>query len=61
MSLSGRCRRPRYALNRATTYGTWVNLNGVCINDICGSGFESKSAPTSSSHGLADILMGAVE
>lgn len=37
-----------YALNRATTYGKWVNLNGVCINAICGSGFTSKSANVSS-------------
>jgi len=32
------------ALNRATTYGKWVNLNGVCVNAICGSGFTSKAA-----------------
>ena len=31
------------ALNRATTYGKWVNLNGVCINAICGSGFTSTN------------------
>lgn len=47
-----------HALNRATTYGTWVNLSGVCINDICGGGFTSKSAPAVS-RGVADILLGA--
>jgi phospholipid/cholesterol/gamma-HCH transport system substrate-binding protein len=36
------------ALNRATTYGKWVNLSGVCINGTCGSGFTSKSASLSS-------------
>jgi phospholipid/cholesterol/gamma-HCH transport system substrate-binding protein len=36
-----------YALNRATTYGTWVNLSAVCLNDICGSGFTSTSAEAS--------------
>ena len=33
-----------HALNRATTYGKWANLNVVCINDICGPGFESATA-----------------
>jgi phospholipid/cholesterol/gamma-HCH transport system substrate-binding protein len=32
------------ALDRATTYGEWTNLNGVCVNSVCGSGFTSKSA-----------------
>ncbi len=36
------------ALNRATTYGKWANLNGVCINAICGTGFTSKNASISS-------------
>ena len=40
---SRRCRRRSHALNRATTYGAWVNLNAVCINDICGAGFTSTS------------------
>ena len=35
------------ALNRATTYGKWVNLNGVCINQLCGSGFSSASSISS--------------
>jgi phospholipid/cholesterol/gamma-HCH transport system substrate-binding protein len=37
------------ALNRATTYGKWVNLNGVCINGLCGPGFTSDAAVTSKS------------
>ena len=36
------------ALNRATTYGTWTNLNGVCINGICGAGFTSTNSSISS-------------
>ncbi len=32
------------ALNRATTYGEWVNLNGVCVNSLCGGGFTSKNS-----------------
>jgi len=36
------------ALNRATTYGSWVNLDGVCVNAICGSGFTSKATAISS-------------
>ena len=32
------------ALNRATTYGEWANLNGVCINGICAEGFSSDAA-----------------
>jgi phospholipid/cholesterol/gamma-HCH transport system substrate-binding protein len=31
------------ALDRATTYGEWANLNGVCINGVCGAGFSSNS------------------
>ena len=34
-----------HALNRATTYGHWLNLNIVCLNDICGAGFESEDPP----------------
>jgi phospholipid/cholesterol/gamma-HCH transport system substrate-binding protein len=45
-----------YALNRATTYGTWVNLNAVCLNDICGAGFTSTSGPRTTPSALADIL-----
>jgi phospholipid/cholesterol/gamma-HCH transport system substrate-binding protein len=54
-----------YALNRATTYGTWVNLSAVCINDICGPGFTSTSNARSRENaaagleGVADVLMGA--
>jgi phospholipid/cholesterol/gamma-HCH transport system substrate-binding protein len=32
------------ALDRATTYGEWANLNGVCVNGICASGFSSDAA-----------------
>ncbi len=49
-----------YALNRATTYGTWVNLSAVCLNDICGSGFTSTS-DAASSRNVADILMGVTK
>lgn len=38
-----------YALNRATTYGHWLNLNVVCLNDICGAGFESEDPPAGAS------------
>lgn len=31
------------ALNRATTYGEWANLIGVCVNGICEPGFSSTS------------------
>ena len=31
------------ALDRATTYGEWVNLNGVCLNGICASGFTTAT------------------
>jgi phospholipid/cholesterol/gamma-HCH transport system substrate-binding protein len=50
------------ALDRATTYGTWVNLNGVCINDICGPGFTPTSAPAderSDITSLTQILLAA--
>jgi phospholipid/cholesterol/gamma-HCH transport system substrate-binding protein len=47
-----------YALNRATTYGTWVNLSAVCVNDICGGGFSSSSTSAPSGAGAADILLG---
>lgn len=42
-----------HALSRATTYGTWVNLNIVCLNDICGPGFTSKSAAAPRDEGRA--------
>jgi len=45
------------ALSRATTYGKWVNLNGVCINGICGAGFSSTEAPLSSS--VSDMFLAA--
>jgi phospholipid/cholesterol/gamma-HCH transport system substrate-binding protein len=32
------------ALDRATTYGEWVNLDGVCLQGICASGFQSSAA-----------------
>jgi ABC-type transporter Mla subunit MlaD len=35
------------ALSRVTTYGKWVNLNGVCINGTCGAGFSSDDRTTS--------------
>jgi phospholipid/cholesterol/gamma-HCH transport system substrate-binding protein len=38
-----------HALLRATTYGKWVNLNIVCLNDICGPGFESPTSTTATS------------
>ena len=31
------------ALDRATTYGEWANLNGVCLNGICAEGFSSSA------------------
>ena len=37
------------ALSRATTYGTWANLDVVCLNGLCGSGFTSKSKAASAS------------
>ena len=43
------------ALDRATTYGEWANLNGVCVNGICGAGFSSNSAGT-----LADTIAGGM-
>jgi hypothetical protein len=43
------------ALDRATTYGEWANLNGVCINGICGAGFSSNSAGT-----LANAVAGGM-
>ena len=38
-------------LDRATTYGEWANLNGVCVQGVCAAGFSSASA---------DDLAGAV-
>jgi phospholipid/cholesterol/gamma-HCH transport system substrate-binding protein len=56
-----------YALNRATTYGEWANLNVVCLNGLCGPGFEagsttaSKPRPTpSTAADLTDLLLLAV-
>ena len=52
-----------HALLRTTTYGKWVNLNIVCLNQICGAGFGSASArrATRSDHeALAAMLMGSV-
>ena len=37
------------ALDRATTYGEWANLNGVCINGVCGAGFSSDATGSSAS------------
>ena len=49
-----------HALNRATTYGEWGNLNAVCINDICGSGFSSSAVSASpDANGLARLLLGS--
>lgn len=45
-----------YALNRATTYGKWANLSVVCINDICGPGFEPAGKGSSTSE-LAQLLL----
>ena len=51
--------RTVHALNRATTYGEWGNLNAVCINDICGSGFSSSGVSASrDGDGLARLLLG---
>ncbi len=47
-----------YALNRATTYGEWGNLNAVCVNDICGSGFESTGATAREPDALGALLLG---
>jgi phospholipid/cholesterol/gamma-HCH transport system substrate-binding protein len=46
-----------YSLNRATTYGHWLNLNVVCLNDICGAGFESQDPPATTRRALAAMLM----
>jgi phospholipid/cholesterol/gamma-HCH transport system substrate-binding protein len=51
-----------HALLRATTYGKWVNLNIVCLNQICGAGFGSSSqtrATRSDHRALAAMLMGS--
>jgi phospholipid/cholesterol/gamma-HCH transport system substrate-binding protein len=42
-----------HALNRATTYGEWVNLNGVCINGLCGPGFSTGEAGAATSSSAA--------
>jgi hypothetical protein len=42
-------------LDRATTYGEWVNLDGVCLQGICASGFQSSAAgkyATASAEGM---------
>lgn len=54
------------AINRATTYGEWVNLSVVCINGLCGPGFEASSeedAPSTSPvpADLTDVLMLGME
>lgn len=48
-----------YALNRATTYGPWVNLSVVCINGICGEGFgpASTTGRRNSVRNLAGMLL----
>jgi phospholipid/cholesterol/gamma-HCH transport system substrate-binding protein len=51
-----------YALNRATTYGEWVNLSVVCINGLCGPGFETDAEQTSARRSpspseLSDVLL----
>lgn len=49
-----------YALNRATTYGEWANLNVVCINGLCGPGFgtlSTESTSRSSDSELSDLLL----
>ncbi len=47
-----------HALNRATTYGEWVNLSIVCLQDLCGPGFNAEATQASpSSSDLADILL----
>jgi phospholipid/cholesterol/gamma-HCH transport system substrate-binding protein len=46
-----------HALNRATTYGEWANLSGVCINDICGAGFTSSGVSNDRKASLAAFLM----
>ncbi len=51
-----------HALLRATTYGKWVNLNIVCLNQICGAGFGSASttkATRSDQNALAAMLVGS--
>jgi phospholipid/cholesterol/gamma-HCH transport system substrate-binding protein len=48
-----------HALNRATTYGEWVNLSAVCLNDICGAGFTSSGVEADRQAALSDLLMGA--
>jgi phospholipid/cholesterol/gamma-HCH transport system substrate-binding protein len=43
-------------LDRATTYGEWANLNGVCINGICGAGFSSPGSDE-----LASAIAGGMQ
>lgn len=42
-----------HALNRATTYGEWANLHGVCVAGVCAPGFSSTEARAG---GLVDIV-----
>ncbi len=46
-----------HGLNRATTYGEWANLNAVCVDGFCESGFDSA---TVRGGGLPDILRAAI-
>ena len=49
-----------HALNRATTYGEWGNLNAVCINDLCASGFSSSDMSAARDRaGLLRLLLGS--
>ncbi|MGH2760315.1 MAG: MCE family protein [Actinomycetota bacterium] len=54
-----------HALNRATTYGEWVSLSVVCINGLCGPGFESSAeeagASLSPAANLGDVLLLGME
>jgi len=51
-----------HALSRATTYGKWVNLNIVCLNQICGPGFGSATTTQATAvdrKALSDFLLEA--
>ncbi len=55
-----------HALNRATTYGEWVNLSVVCINGLCGPGFAGSSEEATATTSpvppeLSDVLLLGME
>jgi phospholipid/cholesterol/gamma-HCH transport system substrate-binding protein len=43
-------------LDRATTYGEWANLNGVCVQGICAAGFT-----TAQEGSLAGAIAGGMQ